>query len=103
MVATMARPAAQGNRRAGLFPRLLQGVMRESKFRSGATPNQVFNSNLIFLSNSSNGLSPAIIPPLMKKRRSLDLQRLAGVPSVGCEPVEQRLIGKTGFSSSAAI
>src|SRR3981081_834360 len=65
--ATMARPGPEGNRRAGLFPRLLQGLSRAQGFPLAATQNQLFSSDLIFLSNSANEVSPLIISPLTKK------------------------------------
>src|SRR5712672_2958146 len=66
MAATMARPGLQGNRRGRLFPRLLQGL-RDYTNPARQAPNQLFRSELIFLSNSSNEVSPLIISPLTKK------------------------------------
>src|SRR3979411_2749690 len=62
----MARPGPEANRRAGLFPRLLQGL-RDCMKPAGQHPNQLFRSELILLSNSSNEISPLSISPLMKK------------------------------------
>ena len=93
MATTMATRGPEGNRRPGLFPRLL---LRLKGFCSGyagvcvaagkktfrprlgqpngddrrhetARINQLLSSDLIRLSNSSNEVSPLIISPLMKK------------------------------------
>ena len=54
---------------AGLFPRLLWpcGLIRAVGIPVRRAPDQLFSSDLIFLSNSSNEVSPLIISPLMKK------------------------------------
>src|SRR3981081_907013 len=49
------------------FPKAFAGVMGEYGPRSAATLDQLFSSDLIFLSNSSNEVSPLIISPLTKK------------------------------------
>src|SRR6266851_2473333 len=65
--ATMARPGPEGNRRRGFSQGFCGGYGAwESQFRQGSK-NQLFSSDLILLSNSSNEVSPLIISPLMKK------------------------------------
>ena len=55
--------------------------------------NQLFSSELMRLSNSSNAVSPLIISPLMKKVGvELHLQHLGGELLVGGDLVEQRLV-----------
>jgi hypothetical protein len=63
----MARPGQEGNRGGGLFPRLLQGLSGHIGPGLPGRQSQLFSSDLIFLSNSSNEVSPLIFSPLMKK------------------------------------
>jgi hypothetical protein len=62
---------AGGQRRRRLFPRDLSRDL--SRFlwglrdRINPGPNQLFKKDLIFLSNSSNDVSPLIFSPLTKK------------------------------------
>jgi len=73
MAATMARPGPQGNRLACFsqgFCKAYEGFCRAYgiiRIRPARVPNQLFRSDLIFLSNSSNEVSPLTISPLMKK------------------------------------
>ena len=67
MAATMATAGPEGNRRALLFPRLLLGLSGEMPCVPAESCNQLFNSDLIRLSNSSNVVAPVIFSPLMKK------------------------------------
>jgi hypothetical protein len=94
MAATMARRKPKGNRRPGLFPRLLWGRLSQAFYSKAfiepfveaftrvritacetrvagaqaiSSLDQLFRSDLIFLSNSSNEISPLITSPLMKK------------------------------------
>jgi hypothetical protein len=50
-----------------LFPRLLRGLWGDMNPGLPGRKNQLFSSDLIRLSNSSNEVSPLIFSPLMKK------------------------------------
>src|SRR5258708_33387505 len=58
---------AGGQPPPGFFPRLLRGLQGDVGSGLPERPNQLFNSALIRLSNSSNEVSPRIISPLRKK------------------------------------
>jgi hypothetical protein len=49
------------------FIEAFSGVTGYLEFRSAAAANQLFNNDLIRLSNSSNEVSPLIFSPLRKK------------------------------------
>jgi hypothetical protein len=65
--ATMARPGPEGNRRRGFSQGFCVGYGRQVIPVPFGRKNQLFSSDLILLSNSSNEVSPLIISPLMKK------------------------------------
>src|SRR6266404_5523882 len=65
--ATMARPGPEGNRRRGFSQGFCAGYGRQAIPVPPGGKNQLFSSDLILLSNSSNEVSPLIISPLMKK------------------------------------
>jgi hypothetical protein len=54
---------AEGQPPPGAFPKAFAGVIGPDE----SAPGQLFSSDLIFLSNSSNEVSPLIFSPLMKK------------------------------------
>ena len=70
--ATMAGPWRKGNRGKQLFPSLLLGLSATVNRDRESLANQLFNNDLMRLSNSSNVTSALSICPLTKK---------VGVPS----------------------
>src|SRR6266576_1122855 len=128
----MALPGPEGNRRRSLFPRLfpkaftraftrffsrlLRGLRERTTSGRQTARDQLLSSDLIFLSNASNGLSLGVGPSALQERvdlllelldrglaldllaidkegrRRIDLQHLAGILLVGGDLVEQRLI-----------
>ena len=100
----------KGNRRRGLFPRLLQGyyerIMPEIYRDSGAVKFPV-NAQLL-----SSGFDPLVeflergfaldlLAIDEKGRRRIDLQHLGGVFLVGDDLVEQRLVLQAGLDRPA--
>src|SRR6476619_6105590 len=64
---TMARPGPEGNRPRGFSQGFCAGYGGQVILVPPGGKNQLFSSDLILLSNSSNEVSPLIISPLMKK------------------------------------
>jgi len=64
---TMAGPWRKGNRGRRLFPSLLRGLPAIANRGRESVEHQLFNNDLMRLSNSSKLWSPFIISPLMKK------------------------------------
>src|ERR1700741_5177416 len=67
MAATMAGAGPEGNRGKELFSSLLGGLSEIVNQRCESLKNQLFNSALMRLSNSSKLCSPFNASPLMKK------------------------------------
>ena len=65
--ATMARPGAGGNAADGFSKGIYRGFCKAYREPIDPGPNQLFKKDLIFLSNSSNDVSPLIFSPLIKK------------------------------------
>src|SRR5205823_11979345 len=65
--ATMARLGPEGNRRRGFSQGFCAGYRTVDNPGQPGRNNQLFSSDLIFLSNSANEVSPLIISPFMKK------------------------------------
>jgi hypothetical protein len=61
------RAVAEGQPRAAAFPKPFAGLTGDCESRRETVENQLFNSDLMRLSNSSKLWSPFIISPLMKK------------------------------------
>src|SRR5215475_4821377 len=61
------RAVAEGQPRAAAFPKPFVGVIGECESTARKLPNQLFNNDLMRLSNSSKLCSPFTISPLMKK------------------------------------
>src|SRR4030081_1704922 len=89
---TMARPGPKGNRRPGLFPRLLRGLrvpVNPVRQREESALEKRLDALVKFL---ERGLALDLLAIDEKGRRRIDLQHLASVLLVGSDLVEQRLI-----------
>src|SRR3981081_3143822 len=95
--ATMARPGPEGNLRAGLFPRLLQGLrdcMKPACRQAESALEQRLDLLVEFL---ERGLALDHLAIDEEGRRRVDLQHVAGEFLISGDFVQQRLVLEASF------